>query len=155
MIFYFNVPTAHSLVYLLRPYLSLVFINFFFHYFSQFREIFIKQSYFRITVKSTYTVSLCKFITVLKKYFFVLLLLLSRFSRVQLLRPHRRQPTRLPGPWDSPGKNTGVGGGLFLIQSLPGVTPWSLQGTGSPTFTKPNPGERTREKTKFSQTSHH
>ena len=25
------------------------------------------------------------------------------------LRPHRRQPTRLPYPWDSPGKNTGVG----------------------------------------------
>ena len=25
------------------------------------------------------------------------------------LRPHRRQPTRLLCPWDSPGKNTGVG----------------------------------------------
>ena len=25
------------------------------------------------------------------------------------LRPHRRQPTRRPCPWDSPGKNTGVG----------------------------------------------
>ena len=25
------------------------------------------------------------------------------------VRPHRRQPTRLPRPWDSPGKNTGVG----------------------------------------------
>ena len=25
------------------------------------------------------------------------------------LRPHRRQPTRLPRLWDSPGKNTGVG----------------------------------------------
>ena len=24
------------------------------------------------------------------------------------MRPHRRQPTRLPRPWDSPGKNTGV-----------------------------------------------
>ena len=24
------------------------------------------------------------------------------------VRPHRRQPTRLPHPWDSPGKNTGV-----------------------------------------------
>ena len=23
------------------------------------------------------------------------------------VRPHRRQPTRLPCPWDSPGKNTG------------------------------------------------
>ena len=25
------------------------------------------------------------------------------------VRPHRRQPTRLPRPWDSPGKNTGMG----------------------------------------------
>ena len=25
------------------------------------------------------------------------------------VRPHRRPPTRLPRPWDSPGKNTGVG----------------------------------------------
>ena len=25
------------------------------------------------------------------------------------MRPHRRQPTRVPRPWDSPGKNTGVG----------------------------------------------
>ena len=25
------------------------------------------------------------------------------------MRPHRRQPTRLCHPWDSPGKNTGVG----------------------------------------------
>ena len=24
------------------------------------------------------------------------------------VRPHRRQPTKLPRPWDSPGKNTGV-----------------------------------------------
>ena len=31
------------------------------------------------------------------------------------VRPHRRQPTRLPRPWDSPGKNTGVGS-LFLLQ---------------------------------------
>ena len=25
------------------------------------------------------------------------------------VQPHRQQPTRLPCPWDSPGKNTGVG----------------------------------------------
>ena len=31
--------------------------------------------------------------------------------------PHRRQPTRLPGPWDSPGKNTGVGC-HFLLQCM-------------------------------------
>ena len=31
------------------------------------------------------------------------------------VRPHRRQPTRLPHPWDSPGNNTGVGC-HFLLQ---------------------------------------
>ena len=33
------------------------------------------------------------------------------------LRPHRRQPTRLPHPWDSLGKNTGVGC-HFLLQCM-------------------------------------
>ena len=33
------------------------------------------------------------------------------------MRPHRRQPTRLPRPWDSPGKNTGVGC-HFLLQHM-------------------------------------
>ena len=46
-----------------------------------------------------------------------LLLLLSRFSRVDSVWPHRRQPTRLPRPWDSPGKNTGVGC-HFLLQCM-------------------------------------
>ena len=51
--------------------------------------------------------------------------------------PHRRQPTRLPHPWDSPGKNTGVGC-HFLLQCTkvksesevaqsrqPSTTPWT------------------------------
>ena len=46
-----------------------------------------------------------------------MILLLSRFSRVRLLRPHRRQPTRFPRPWDSPDKNTGVGC-HFLLQCM-------------------------------------
>ena len=33
------------------------------------------------------------------------------------MRPHRRQPTRLPRPWDSPGKSTGVGC-HFLLQCM-------------------------------------
>ena len=33
------------------------------------------------------------------------------------VRPHRRQPTRVPHPWDSPGKNTGVGC-HFLLQCM-------------------------------------
>ena len=65
------------------------------------------------------------------------------------VQPHRRQPTRLPCTWDSPGKNTGVGC-HFLLQcmkvksesevaqscptlldpmdcSLPGSRPWDFQ----------------------------
>ena len=33
------------------------------------------------------------------------------------VRPQRWQPTRLPHPWDSPGKNTGVGC-HFLLQRM-------------------------------------
>ena len=33
------------------------------------------------------------------------------------VRPHKWQPTRLPRPWDSPGKNTGVGC-CFLLQCM-------------------------------------
>ena len=33
------------------------------------------------------------------------------------MRPHIRQPTRLPCPWDSPGENTGVGC-HFLLQCM-------------------------------------
>ena len=46
-------------------------------------------------------------------------MLLSHFSHVQLCDPIRRQPTRLPCPWDSPGKNTGVGC-HFLLQCMEG-----------------------------------
>ena len=33
------------------------------------------------------------------------------------VRPYRQQPTRLPCPWDSLGKNTGVGY-YFLLQCM-------------------------------------
>ena len=33
------------------------------------------------------------------------------------VQPHRQQPTRLPRPWDSPSKNTGVGC-HFLLQCM-------------------------------------
>ena len=33
------------------------------------------------------------------------------------VRPHRQQPTRLPCPWHSPGKNAGVGC-HFLLQCM-------------------------------------
>ena len=39
----------------------------------------------------------------------LLLLLLTRSVVSDSVQPHRWQPTRLLCPWDSPGKNTGVG----------------------------------------------
>ena len=39
----------------------------------------------------------------------LLVLLLSRSVVSDSVRPQRRQPARLPRPWDSPGKNSGVG----------------------------------------------
>ena len=47
----------------------------------------------------------------------MLLLLLGHFSRADSVQPHIWQPTRLPCPWDSPGKNTGVGC-HFLLQCM-------------------------------------
>ena len=46
-----------------------------------------------------------------------LLLLLSRFSVSDSVRPHGLQPTRLLHPWDFPGKNTGVSC-HFLLQCM-------------------------------------
>jgi len=46
-----------------------------------------------------------------------MLLLLSHSVVSYSVRPRRRQPTRLPRPWDSPGKNTGVGC-HFLLQCM-------------------------------------
>ena len=47
----------------------------------------------------------------------VLLLLLSRFSRVQLCATPWTSAHQAPRPWDSPGKNTGVGC-HFLLQCM-------------------------------------
>ena len=46
-----------------------------------------------------------------------MLLLLSRFGRADSVQPHRWQPIRHPRPWDSPGKNPGVGC-HFLLQCM-------------------------------------
>ena len=49
----------------------------------------------------------------------LLLLLLSHVSHVRLCATPKWQPTRLPCPWDSPDKNTGVGC-HFLLQCKKG-----------------------------------
>ena len=51
------------------------------------------------------------------------------------VRPHRQQPTRLPSPWDSPGKNTGVGC-HFLLQCMK-VKSESEVGQSCPTLSNP------------------
>ena len=51
------------------------------------------------------------------------------------VRPHRWQPTRLPCPWDSPGKNTGVGC-HFLLQCMK-VKSESEVAQSSPTLRDP------------------
>ena len=62
------------------------------------------------------------------------------------VRPHRRQPTRLRRPWDSPGKNTGVGCHFLLqcmkgkvkVKSLsrvrPSVIPWTAARQAPPSL---------------------
>ena len=50
---------------------------------------------------------------------FMLLLLLSRFSHVQLCATPKTAAHQAPRPWDSPGKNTGVGC-HFLLQCMKG-----------------------------------
>ena len=62
------------------------------------------------------------------------------------VRPHRQQPTRLPCPWDSQGKNTGVGCHFLLqcvrvkvkVKSLSRVrlsaTPWTVAHQAPPSM---------------------
>ena len=60
------------------------------------------------------------------------------------LQPHRQQPTRLPHPWHSPGKNTGVGCHFLLqcvkvkVKSLSRVqlfvTPWTAAHQAPPSM---------------------
>ena len=51
------------------------------------------------------------------------------------VRPRRRQPTRLPCPWDAPGKNTAVGC-HFLLQRMK-VKSQSEVAQSCPTFCDP------------------
>ena len=65
------------------------------------------------------------------------------------VQPHRQQPTRLPRPWDSPGKNTRVGC-HFLLQCMKVksesevlsrvrllATPWTAANQAPPSMDSP------------------
>ena len=66
-------------------------------------------------------------------FILLLLLLLSHFSRVRLCATSETVAHQAPRPWDSPGKNTGVGCHFLLqrvkVKSLsrvqPSATPWT------------------------------
>ena len=62
------------------------------------------------------------------------------------VRPHRQQPNRLSHPWDSPGKNTGVGC-HFLLQCMKAKSE-SEVAQSCPTLSDPKdcslPGSSTR-----------
>ena len=73
----------------------------------------------------------------------------SRSVMTNSLQPHELYPARLPCPWNSPGKNTGVGchsllQRIFLTQGLNLVLPhcrqilYRLRQLGSPKITRDN-----------------
>ena len=60
------------------------------------------------------------------------------FQSCPTVRPHRQQPIRLLHPWDSPGKNTGVGC-HFLLQCMK-VKSESEVAQSCPTLSDPTDG---------------
>ena len=58
--------------------------------------------------------NLCLLSSIIIKSTLLLLLLLSCFSRVRLCATPQMAAHQVPRPWDSPGKNTGVGCHFFL-----------------------------------------
>ena len=77
-----------------------------------------------LSFKPTFSLSTCTFIkrlfssSSLSAYIYICICCCYVTSVVSdSVRPHRQQPTRLPRPWDSPGKNTGVGC-HFLLQCM-------------------------------------
>ena len=76
----------------------------------------LKTSFYSLSLSAPFCFSFFS-LSIARNILFIInlpLLLLSHFSRVRLCATHRRQPTRLRHPWDSPGKNTGVGCHFFL-----------------------------------------
>ena len=73
----------------------------------------------KITADGDYSHELKRCLLPGRKAMTNLLLLLSHFNHGQLCATPQAQPIRLPCPWDSPGKNTGVGC-HFLLQCMKG-----------------------------------
>ena len=69
-----------------------------------------QQTYHIITI----TIYVCIYFL---SFFFLCMLLLSCFSRVRLCATPETAAHQAPPPWDSPGKNTGVGC-HFLLQHM-------------------------------------
>ena len=70
-----------------------------------------------VTLCSIFITKVCKELWIWVVITILLLLLLVTSVVSNSVQPHRRQPTGLPRPWDSPDKNTGVGC-HFLLQCM-------------------------------------
>ena len=81
----------------------------------------------------------CKFLQVLKNPLNDAAAAAKSLQSCPTLCTHRLQPTRLPHPWDSPGKNTGVGC-HFLLQGMK-VKSESEDAQSCPTLSDPWQGE--------------
>ena len=71
-------------------------------------------SVFYICLLDSFGLECCSFVDLPSEYSAAAAAAKSLQSCLTLCDPIRRQPTRLPCPWDSPGKNTGVGCCLLL-----------------------------------------
>ena len=90
------------------------------------------------TQLNTRSIWQCKYLRSLSRIYFLHCCCSVTSVVSDSVRPHRRQPTRLPRPWDSPGKDAGVGCSFLLqcmkvkVKSLSRVRrllcPWDLPG---------------------------
>ena len=76
-------------------------------------------------IKKSTSTDLHGFYIYIYSYIYTHAYLLSHFSHVWLLQPYGLLPTRLLCPWDSPGKNTGVGCHVLLQGIFPTQGPYS------------------------------
>ena len=78
-----------------------------------------RYKYERLSLNKGYTFAIQSWTSLVKGNFYIDLSIACCVTSVvsDSVRPHGLQPTRLLCPWDSPGKNTGVGC-HFLLQCM-------------------------------------
>ena len=77
----------------------------------------VQLSHLDLTTGKTRALTIQNFVDKVMSLLFNILFAAKSLQSYPTLQPHRWQPTRLPCPWDSPGKNIGVGC-HFLLQCM-------------------------------------